>query len=226
MLLALVSLILVSLLLLPGCTGQVSDRNIGSDSLEAAPSNSVVMVAVGDVMLSRDVGEIIRTKGDPRAPFLRTADILKTADIAFCNLESPFYDRNPLNHGEMVFGAAPETIGGLKYAGFDIVSLANNHLGDQGLAGMYFTFSRLEENGIEYAGAGESESQAREPKIIERNGVKFAFLGYNDIQSAIRKGYAATSEKAGFAVLAKDNLVQDIIKAKKKAHVVIVSIHW
>jgi len=126
----------------------------------------------------------------------------------------------------MVFGADPVTIEGLKYAGFDVVSLANNHFGDQGLAGMYFTFSHLDENGIEYIGAGKSESQAREPKIIERHGVKFAFLGYNDIESAIRKGYAATSEKPGFAVLTKDNLIQDIQRAKKQAHIVIVSIHW
>jgi poly-gamma-glutamate synthesis protein (capsule biosynthesis protein) len=126
----------------------------------------------------------------------------------------------------MVFGAEPETIDGLKYAGFDVVSLANNHFGDQGVAGMNFTFSHLNKNEIEFIGAGENESQAREPKVIERNGVKFAFLGYNDVKSAIQKGYMATSEKPGVAVLTKDNLMEDIKRAKERAQVVIVSIHW
>jgi len=177
-------------------------------------------------MLSRDVGAIIRATGDPRAPFLETVGILKEADITFCNLESPFYDEGPPIEGEMVFGAEPVTIEGLKYAGFDIVSLANNHFGDQGTNGMNFTFSHLDENEIEYIGAGENEVEAREPIIIERNGVKFAFLGYNDVESAVRMGYMATSNKPGIAVLTEDNLIQDIQYAKERAHVVVISIHW
>ena len=220
------SLIIIGLPFLVSCTEQIGDESSELDELRVTSSDNVVMVAVGDVMLSRQVGEIIRIKGHPKAPFLKTAEILEEADITFCNLESPFYDEEPPIEGEMVFGADPETIEGLKYAGFDVVSLANNHFGDQGVAGMNFTLSHLNKNEIEFIGAGESEVKAREPKIIERNGVKFAFLGYNDTQSAIRKGYAATSEKPGVAVLTKENLTQDIKRAKKKAHVVIVSIHW
>ena len=177
-------------------------------------------------MLSRMVGEEIRTTGDPRAPSLKTAEILEQADITFCNLESPFYDEGPPIEGEMIFGADPETIEGLIYAGFDIVSLANNHFGNQGITGMNFTFSHLNENGIEYVGAWENEAKAREPKIIERNGVKFAFLGYNDVKEVSQKGYVATSDEPGIAVLTKGNLTQDIQYAKERAHVVVVSIHW
>jgi len=147
----------LSLLLLPCCAGQINNQSTDLYKLEATSSDNVMMAVVGDVMLSRQVGERIRIKGDPRAPFLKTAEILGKADIAFCNLESPFHDEGLPIEGEKVFGAAPETIEGLKYAGFDVVSLANNHFGDQGLAGMYFTFSHLDENGIEYIGAGKSE---------------------------------------------------------------------
>ena len=103
-------------------------------------------------MLSRLVGEEILAKGDPKAPFSRTAEILEEADITFCNLESPFYDEGPPIEDTVIFGAAPETIEGLVYAGFDIVSLANNHFGDQGVTGMSFTFSHLNKNGIEFTG--------------------------------------------------------------------------
>lgn len=176
-------------------------------------------------MLSRGVGEIIRARDDPRAPFLETVAILAEADITFCNLESPFYDEEPPIEGEMTFGADPKTVEGLIYAGFDIVSLANNHFGDQGTAGMNFTLSHLDTNKIEYIGAGENEAKAREPKIIERNGVKFAFLAYSDVKDAGWKDYAATSDKPGMAVLTRDNLIQDITYAKERAHVVVVSIH-
>ena len=177
-------------------------------------------------MLSRDVGAIITATSDPRAPFLETVEILEEADITFCNLESPFYEDERQNGDRLVFGADPVTVEGLIYAGFDIVSLANNHFGNQGTDGMSFTLSHLSENGIGYTGAGENEATAREPFIIECNGVKFAFLAYNDVKSAIRKGYAATADKPGFAVLTRSNLRQDIRYAREKAHVVVVSIHW
>ncbi len=220
----LVALVIISVLFPLSCAERIADES--HELPQVTSSESITIVTVGDVMLSRTVGERIRLIGDPKAPFLKTAEILEKADITFCNLESPFYDEESLSEEWMVFRAEPATIEGLKYAGFDIVSLANNHFGDQGVAGMIFTFTHLNENRIEYIGAGESEEKAREPKIIERNGVKFAFLGYNDTQSAIRKGYAATSKKPGVAVLTKENLTQDIKSAKKRAHVVIVSIHW
>jgi len=221
-----VSLIIIALPFFISCTEQIADESPELDEFRVTSSDNVVMVAVGDVMLSRQVGERIRTIGDPKAPFLKTAKILEKADITFCNLESPFYDEESLSEEWMVFGAEPATIEGLKYAGFDVVSLANNHFGDQGVAGMNFTFSHLNKNEVEFIGAGENEVKAREPRIIERNGVKFAFLGYNDIKSAIQKGYAATPEKPGTAVLTEENLAQDIKRARKRAHVVIISIHW
>ena len=218
--------LVISVLFLPSCTEQIADEIPDLYELEAAPLAENVMVAVGDVMLSRDVGAIIAAAGDPRAPFLETVEILEEADITFCNLESPFYEEERQNGDRLVFGANPVTVEGLEYAGFDIVSLANNHFGDQGTDGMSFTIAHLSNNGIGYTGAGENEMTAREPFIIERNWVKFAFLGYNDVKSAIRKGYAASSDKPGFAVLTEDNLIQDIQYVKERAHVVVVSIHW
>ena len=92
-----VSLIVLISPFLISCTGQIGDT-----------SSDNVVVTVGDVMLSRQVGEIIKIKGDPKAPFLKTAEILEEADITFCNLESPFYDEEPPIEGEMIFGADPD----------------------------------------------------------------------------------------------------------------------
>lgn len=189
--------------------------------------SSNTLVAVGDIMLSRHVGEKIKAKGDPKSPFLYTAEILSKADITFGNLESPFDDKGTMITEGMVFKAEPDTIEGLKYAGFDILSLANNHLGNRGVSGMNFTFSHLKNNKIEYVGAGENDKQAAKTRIIEKNGIKFAFLAYNDMDATITPtSYKASSQKPGVNPLIEKSLKQDITKAKEVADIVIVSIHW
>jgi len=133
------------------------------------------LVFVGDIMLSRTVGTKILKTGDVNSPFLKTASVTQNADVAFANLESPFLDTGARMTAGMVFKAEPDTVAGLVYAGFDIVSLANNHFGNQGQKGMAYTFSLLKKNNINYVGAGENSTRAAEPKIIEKNGLKFAF---------------------------------------------------
>ncbi|MCX6807041.1 MAG: CapA family protein [Candidatus Berkelbacteria bacterium] len=188
---------------------------------------SNTFIAVGDIMLSRHVGEKIRIKNDPKAPFLNTGKILNSADITFGNLESPFDNQGPRVTEGMVFKAEPETIEGLKYAGFDILSLANNHFGNRGTRGMDYTFNLLKENNIEYIGAGQNSTQAAKAKFIDKNGIKFAFLGYDDMSASITPdSYKALATKPGVNPLDEDQLKKDIKDAKKKADIVIVSFHW
>lgn len=196
------------------------------NQLDRTEPVSNILIAVGDIMLSRHVGEKIRVKNDPRAPFLATANLLKNADITFANLESPFYNRGGVVTQGMVFKAEPNTIEGLKYAGIDIVSLANNHFGDQGKGGMEFTFNHLKNHQIEFVGAGNSEAEAREPKVINRKGVRFIFLAYADSSSMTPERYRATINTPGVAWLDLESLKRDIAKAKEKGGVVIVSVHW
>ena len=185
------------------------------------------LVFVGDIMLSRTVGTKILKTGDVNSPFLKTASVTQNADVAFANLESPFLDTGARMTAGMVFKAEPDTVAGLVYAGFDIVSLANNHFGNQGQKGMAYTFSLLKKNNINYVGAGENSTRAAEPKIIEKNGLKFAFLGYDDVNSTITpQSYVAQSARAGLNPLSELKIAQDVIEAKKTADLVIVSLHW
>ena len=68
-----VFLLITSTLLLPACTGQTAYESNEVYEPEAAPLTANVMAVVGDVMLSRDVGAVIRALDDPTAPFLETA---------------------------------------------------------------------------------------------------------------------------------------------------------
>ncbi len=185
------------------------------------------VIAVGDIMLSRHVGTKIRQANDNSLPFRKLYKHLSQADIAFANLESPFFDQGPPITSGMVFKAEPETIEGLKLAGFDIVSLANNHFGDQGRAGMNFTFDHLARNNIQYFGAGRNKNEAYSHKIIDKNGYKFSFLSFNSISP---ESYRASPNKTGLAwVSSVDdlNLMElSIKKAKNESDFLIVSFHW
>src|SRR5580698_9448235 len=81
----------------------------------------------GDVMLGRAVGDSAHRKNDWTSPMRDIADLFSEADIAFVNLESPFWDKKPIGNSALIFRAEPHPIAALKLAGIDIVSTANNH---------------------------------------------------------------------------------------------------
>jgi poly-gamma-glutamate synthesis protein (capsule biosynthesis protein) len=82
-------------------------------------------------MLSRHAGRLARAAHDPASPLRDLAPVLRSADIAFVNLESPFSDRGGLVEHGMIFKAEPEMIAALQTAGVTIVSTANNHARDR-----------------------------------------------------------------------------------------------
>ncbi len=181
------------------------------------------IIATGDIMLSRHVGTKIRQLKNNSLPFVKIKDFLKKADITFGNLESPFYNQGtPITSG-MVFKAEPTTISGLKESGFDILSLANNHFGNQGQNGMKYTFNHLKTNGISYVGAGNNSNEAYTHKILKLKDYKIAFLSYNGIAP---QSYEAGLNNAGLAWMKLDKLKEGIIKARKEADIVFVSFHW
>lgn len=189
---------------------------------------AVELTAAGDIMLSRHVGTKIREAQDNSLPFRKLHPLLSSADIAFANLESPFFDKgSPVTQG-MVFKAESETIEGLKLAGIDLVSLANNHFGNQRREGMLYTFDHLKNNNISYFGAGGNLTEAHNPAIIEKKGSKFAFLSYNEISP---ENYKATDNLAGIAWISDKEedlrkMESDIREAKEKSNFVVVSFHW
>jgi len=175
----------------------------------------------GDVMLSRSVGRMAREHGDPAAPMRDVAPMFSAADIAFANLESPFSDRGRIMDQGMVFKAEPDMISGLQLAGIDVVSTANNHARDCGGHGVEYTLDWLEQHGIAAAGTGRSEDAAHAGAIVERNGVRFGFLGYTYDQS--NGNHTDIDDRV--AVLDFARMRQDVAAMLKRAHVAIVSMH-
>ncbi|ADI01050.1 CapA family protein [Syntrophothermus lipocalidus] len=190
-------------------------------------NNEVSLVAVGDVMVGRRVAEAMRILG-PGYPFAQTAGILTKGDITFANLESPLGlpNKNYPQYG--LFKPNPSAIEGLRQAGIDIVSLANNHACDCGKAALLDTLTNLKQNRILYCGAGANLAEARRPVIITENGLRVAFLSYCDFSFIWSKQHSLfrAGTEPGIAPLEKKYLVEDIPKACKMANVVVVSLHF
>ena len=185
----------------------------------------ISIIFVGDIMLNRGVKHMIdkHGEGDFKFPFLKIADYLKKADIVFGNLESVISDKGTKAGSMYSFRAKPEAIEGLVFAGFDIVSVANNHVFDYGRLAMEDSFLRLKEAGIAYVGGGFSEEEAYAPIIKEIDGVKIAFLAYTNLGSI---HWTAKEENSGIAWLEKDRVEKDIKEARDQADLIIVSFHY
>jgi poly-gamma-glutamate synthesis protein (capsule biosynthesis protein) len=197
------------------------------------PTRVVSTLWVGDVMLGRRVGQQIAAARDPNVPFSRTADRLRAADLTVANLECALSRNGRPTQGGDSFGADASSLAGMRDAGFDILVLANNHLGDYGDQALRESLTAAR-TGFAVTGAGENLAAALEPAVVERKGVRFGVLAFN----AIGETPAATSSSAGAlsvrmpprtGPLNDEDLarVTDAVRGlRARADVVVVYPHW
>jgi poly-gamma-glutamate synthesis protein (capsule biosynthesis protein) len=119
--------------------------------------------------------------------------------------------------------SSPTVVRGLAAAGFDVVSLANNHSLDYGPEGLADTMQALDAAGIAYAGAGPDLAQARRPALLEAAGRRVAFLAYS---MTLPETFYALDEKAGTAYGLEEHVREDVTRAREQADIVLVSFHW
>jgi poly-gamma-glutamate capsule biosynthesis protein CapA/YwtB (metallophosphatase superfamily)/outer membrane protein assembly factor BamB len=182
---------------------------------------SVELVAVGDIMLSRTVEERMEVYGSTY-PFEAVTELLQGADIAIGNLESPLSVSGEPLQKRFVFRANPRHAEALARAGFDVMNVANNHLLDFGQEGIEQTLQILRDVGVAYLGAGLSPEEARRPLVLWTKGRRIAFLSY----AASRwKGSSEvpTSAIISFAEVAA--IQDDVERARQRADLVVVVMH-
>lgn len=186
-------------------------------------SKPITLLFVGDIMLSRLIGDIMARNDDWRYPFLEIADFFKSADLAFGNLEGPISARGIKMGSIYSFRTNPRAIEGLLYAGFDVLSIANNHIWDYGADAAADTISILKKSNIGVVGGGENYIEAHQPFIKTVEGTKIAFLGYTNL---IPPSVGSKTSMPAITYLDIDQAVSDIKMAREKADLVIVSLHW
>lgn len=111
--------------------------------------------------------------------FLKLIDLVRGADVAFTNLEMLFHDYEfyPMHEsGGTWMRAEPALVKELVWAGFDLVSRANNHAGDYGVGGMRLTTKYVREAGLVQAGVGESLAEAREAGFLDTANARVALV--------------------------------------------------
>ena len=177
--------------------------------------------------------------------------VLAEADVRIGQCERVYSDRGALQvHSGGAHSRVPPRFASVfSDCGFDVVSVASNHAMDWGEDALLDTIGLLRERGIQTVGAGRSLEEAREPAIIERNGVRVAVLAYC---SVLREGYTAGPGRPGVAPLRahtfyeateyqpgvpprivtipyEDDLaamLDDIAAARRSAHAVVLWLHW
>ncbi|MCC6525307.1 MAG: CapA family protein [Polyangiaceae bacterium] len=204
----------------PGATGQVEPP-----AAAAATDEPVVLVAGGDVCLGREEGQrLLRDPGHDELALV--ARLWDDADLRFVNLESVLSDQ----HGEtvhpasrLVFTGPPNGAEALARARIELVSLANNHAWDYGESALFETFDNLERAGVGWVGAGRDRARAWEPVIVERRGLRIAFVAVTAIWNQALPAHPGKERVADAAE--RDALVAAITRARASADVVAVSYH-
>jgi poly-gamma-glutamate capsule biosynthesis protein CapA/YwtB (metallophosphatase superfamily) len=186
------------------------------DPTPAKNKEPITIAAVGDIMLGSPFPNESRMPPNDGADLLGPfTPILSAADIAFGNLEGPIVDGgtsakcSPGSTRCFAFRVPTRYGKYLKSAGFDVMSVANNHAGDFGFAGRSSTQKVLDEQGIKYAGSLEPVARTA---YLDVRGKKVAFVAFGH-----NNGMPSINDLVGARQL--------VSEASKKADLVIVSFH-
>ncbi|MEX2029046.1 MAG: CapA family protein [Candidatus Paceibacterota bacterium] len=187
----------------------------------------VTLTFGGDIMLTRGVKNSVRKNfnNDYSKLFEKESliNLLKKSDIVFANLEGPVSDKGTDMGNLYSFRMDPEVIPALHGAGINVLSVANNHVGDWGRIAYIDTLARLKENEIFYTGAGNDKIEAETPIIIEKYGMKIGFLAFSDTGP---NWMEATAEQAGILLASDPRFTEIIQKASTQVDYLIVSFHF
>ncbi|MFH1941161.1 MAG: CapA family protein [bacterium] len=184
--------------------------------------NPISILAVGDLMMGGRALTILEERG-PDYPFDSTRTILQQADISIANLEAPFTTRGVAFDKQYTFRVPPEYAIGVKRAGFDVLTLANNHVLDYGPEGLFSTSDILDSLSIAHCGAGRDAKEAERGVVLERGGWRVGFLAYS---MTYPSEFWDGSERCGTAYPHQGRMEAHIRSLKDSVDLVVVSFHW
>ncbi len=173
-------------------------------------TKKILLVATGDIIPARSVNTRAIKHGDPAWAFRKIAPLLASGDITLINMESSLLENCPQTDYGFVFCGQASAMEGLVLSGVDVVNVANNHFANYGQEGIDETLKRFEKENMVASGLYNAQ-----PIYKDVKGVRFAFLGYNDIGNELGLSPADTTLMS-----------KEISEANKSADVVVVSMHW
>ena len=175
----------------------------------------VTLVFVGDMMLGRAVQRTMLDRGDWGFAFRPLVERLRGADVTFGNLECVVAVAGPPN----TFRADPRTLAALSFAGFDVVTVANNHTFDGGPDALVEMLGHLDERGI--APVGVRQGQGTQAPVVRRAGrVDVGFLAYT-----FATGDRASRAGPRIALLEPEQIARDVAAARPAVGYLVVALH-
>ncbi|MCL6456751.1 MAG: CapA family protein [Gorillibacterium sp.] len=208
---------------------EVNKGSTGTTVIPYAPGvftdpERIQMTFVGDVLLGSTVESLLAKSGYDY-PYQQVLSYLQRPDLTIANLETPITTQGTKQVKEYVYRSSPLVLPAFQAAGFDLVNLANNHSMDYGPDGLLDTFTHLKKQGIPYVGAGHNAEEAFSPVILEKKGMKIAFLGFTRVVP--EQSWKAGANTPGLADTYNYTApVEAIKKAAKLADLVVVIPHW
>ena len=159
----------------------------------------------GDVAIALGVGRIVASHRDPQFPFGDVTERLREYDLLVGNFECVVATRGEATIREPLV-APPEAPKLLVEAGFDLVSIANNHTLDMSAAGYFEMLEKLDAAGLVHFGSTTAD-HARDPIVVrEINGIRVALIGHMNRE--------------------EKRAIDDVGRARKIADIIIVFEHW
>jgi poly-gamma-glutamate synthesis protein (capsule biosynthesis protein) len=152
------------------------------------------------------------------------APTLRHADIAFGNLECSISNRGFAVPKQFNFRGRPERLAQvIRFAGLDVLNLANNHAGDYGTTALLDTVRAVRVNGALPVGAGATLAGAQRPQVVSRLGLRVGFVGFSDIGPT---SFAAGPGRPGTSFASVPAIVAGVRAARRLSDVVVVTFHW
>ncbi len=199
---ALIAALAIGALVLGGCRPDVR--------------HTTTLVFVGDLMIGRGVEQVMRERGDWGFVFRPLAERLRRADLTFGNLECIVATSGV----PTAFRADPDTIAALSFAGFDVVSVANNHTADGGHDAFVEMLAHLRAHGIDPVGVRADDDS--EAAVVRTSGpLRVGFLAYT---------FATADQSAPpggprVAVLDPARIARDVAAARASVDYLVVALH-
>jgi len=210
----------------PAVAGRHRFRVVGRSGRSRARtlrSRAVRLAAIGDINLGDGPRAVMRVHG-VRYPWRRVAPVLRGADIAFGNLECAVSTRGTKVPKTFNFRGSPAALREVvRFAGLDVLNLANNHAGDYGMPALLDTVRAVRSSGAVPVGAGATLDAARRPQVVTRLGLRVAFVGFSDIGPS---SFFAGPSSPGTSFATVPGIRAAVRAARRRADVVVATFHW
>ncbi len=201
-------------------------NEVPNEIVEPEPKR-MSLVAVGDALIHSGVyydANLGNGNYDFSHMFTEITPLIEKYDLRYYNQETIIGGKNLGISNYPLFNSPDEIGEDLVSAGFNMVSLANNHALDKGETGILYSVKFWENQGVITSGQNNSDTdRASKIKVYEQNGIKYAFIAYTDSTNGIAVPYG---KDYLINVYSNEQAKTDIESIKDEVDVIIVSMHW